>query len=125
MSSHPIAGLIVGAIAFFGVPQVMGPGYNVIDQAMHGQFTWKFLLALALLKIVATTISFSSGTPGGMFAPTLFIGAMLGASIGTFEKIFFPCLSDFRGFLRVGGYGGAVRGVLTSSVDVRLHGPRG
>lgn len=86
----PIAGLIVGAIAYFGFPQVMGPGYNVIDQAMHGQFTWKFLLALALLKIVATTISFSSGTPGGMFAPTLFIGAMLGASIGTFEKIFFP-----------------------------------
>ena len=86
----PIAGVIVGAIAFFGAPQVMGPGYNVIDQAMHGQYTWKFLLALALLKIVATTISFSSGTPGGMFAPTLFIGAMLGASIGTFEKIFFP-----------------------------------
>jgi CIC family chloride channel protein len=86
----PIAGLIVGAIAFFGAPQVMGPGYNIIDQAMHGGYTWKFLLALALLKILATTISFSSGTPGGMFAPTLFIGAMLGASIGTFEKTFFP-----------------------------------
>ncbi len=86
----PIAGLIVGAIAYFGAPQVMGPGYSVIDQAMHGVFTWKFLLVLALLKILATTISFSSGTPGGMFAPTLFIGAMLGASIGTFEKIFFP-----------------------------------
>jgi CIC family chloride channel protein len=103
----PIAGLIVGAIAFFGVPQVMGPGYNVIDQAMHGQFTWKFLLALALLKIVATTISFSSGTPGGMFAPTLFIGAMLGASIGTFEKIFFP------GFpISVGSYALVGMGVL-------------
>jgi chloride channel protein, CIC family len=85
-----IAGLMVGAIAFFGAPQVMGPGYDVIDQAMHGQFTWKFLLALALLKIVATTVSFASGTPGGMFAPTLFIGAMLGASIGTWEKVFFP-----------------------------------
>ena len=85
-----IAGLMVGAIAFFGAPQVMGPGYDVIDQAMHGQFTWKFLLALALLKIVATTVSFASGTPGGMFAPTLFIGAMLGASIGTCEKVFFP-----------------------------------
>src|SRR6201986_1913952 len=103
----PIAGLIVGAIAFFGVPQVMGPGYNVIDQAMHGQFTWKFLLALALLKIVATTISFSSGTPGGMFAPTLFIGAMLGASIGTFEKIFFPSFH-----ISVGSYALAGMGVL-------------
>jgi CIC family chloride channel protein len=85
-----IAGFIVGAIAYFGMPQVMGPGYNVIDQAIHGQFTWKFLLLLVLFKIVATTISFSSGTPGGMFAPTLFIGAMLGASIGTFEKMYFP-----------------------------------
>src|ERR1700760_1651781 len=103
----PIAGLIVGAIAFFGVPQVMGPGYNVIDQAMHGQFTWKFLLALALLKIVATTISFSSGTPGGMFAPTLFIGAMLGASIGTFEKTFFPSLA-----VSVGSYALVGMGVL-------------
>src|SRR6201996_4905786 len=103
----PIAGLIVGAIAFFGVPQVMGPGYNVIDQAMHGQFTWKFLLALALLKIVATTISFSSGTPGGMFAPTLFIGAMLGASIGTFEKIFFPTFP-----ISVGSYALVGMGVL-------------
>jgi CIC family chloride channel protein len=103
----PIAGLIVGTIAFFGFPQVMGPGYNVIDQAMHGQFTWKFLLALALLKIVATTISFSSGTPGGMFAPTLFIGAMLGASIGTFEKIFFPAFP-----ISVGSYALVGMGVL-------------
>jgi chloride channel protein, CIC family len=101
------AGLIVGAIAYFGAPQVMGPGYAVIDQAMHGGFTWKFLLALALLKIVATTISFSSGTPGGMFAPTLFIGAMLGASIGTFEKAFFPGLS-----ISVGSYALVGMGVL-------------
>ncbi len=102
-----VAGLIVGAIGYFGAPQVMGPGYNVIDQAMHGQFTWKFLLALTLLKIVATTISFSSGTPGGMFAPTLFIGAMLGASIGTFEKIFFPSFH-----VSVGSYALAGMGVL-------------
>jgi CIC family chloride channel protein len=101
----PIAGLIVGGIAYFGAPQVMGPGYNVIDQAMHGEFTWKFLLALALLKIVATTISFSSGTPGGMFAPTLFIGAMLGASIGTFEKIFFPAFSFSVGSYALVGMG--------------------
>jgi CIC family chloride channel protein len=103
----PIAGLIVGAIAYFGAPQVMGPGYSVIDQAMHGQFTWKFLLALALLKIIATTISFSSGTPGGMFAPTLFVGAMLGASIGTFEKIFFPTFP-----ISVGSYALVGMGVL-------------
>ncbi len=108
------AGLIVGAVGFFGFPQVMGSGYSTIDHAMHGEYLWHVLLALAILKIFATTVSFSSGTPGGMFAPTLFIGAMLGASVGSFEKHFFPALTGsvgayalvgmgvlFAGFLRV------------------------
>jgi len=109
-----IAGLMVGAIGYFGFPQVMGVGYDVIDQALHGQFVWQMLLALVFLKITATTVSFSSGTPGGMFAPTLFIGAMLGGAVGTFEQHFFPHLTGtvgayslvgmgvlFAGFLRV------------------------
>lgn len=87
-----LAGLLVGGIGYFGLPQVMGAGYQAIDQAMHAQFAWKMLLLLALFKIIATTLSFSSGTPGGMFAPTLFIGAMLGAAIGAFEKLYFPQL---------------------------------
>src|SRR5665213_1773813 len=87
-----LAGLLVGGIGYFGLPQVMGAGYEVIDQAMHAQFEWKMLLVLAIFKIVATTLSFSSGTPGGMFAPTLFIGAMLGAAVGTVEQHFFPHL---------------------------------
>jgi CIC family chloride channel protein len=87
-----LAGLLVGGIGYFGLPQVMGAGYEAIDQAMHAQFAWKMLLLLAIFKIIATTLSFSSGTPGGMFAPTLFIGAMLGASIGAFEKLYFPQL---------------------------------
>jgi CIC family chloride channel protein len=91
---HPaIAGLLVGCIGYFGFPEVMGAGYGAIDQAMHAQFAVKALLLLAVLKIAATTTSFSSGTPGGMFAPTLFIGAMLGAAVGSFEKIFFPHLT--------------------------------
>ena len=109
-----VAGLLVGCIGFFGFPQVMGAGYDTIDHAMHGEYLWHVLLALAILKILATTLSFSSGTPGGMFAPTLFIGAMLGASVGSFEKHFFPALTGsvgayalvgmgvlFAGFLRV------------------------
>jgi len=100
-----VAGLLVGLIGFLGLPQVMGPGYEVIDQAMHGQFAWKLLLALALLKILATTLSFSSGTPGGMFAPTLFIGAMLGASVGSFEKLFFPHLAGTVGAYALVGMG--------------------
>lgn len=84
-----VAGLIIGAIGFLGFPQVMGAGYDVIDRAMHGQFTWEVLGVLAGLKILSTTLSFVSGTPGGMFAPTLFIGAMLGGAVGGVEHLFF------------------------------------
>mgnify|MGYP001606183756 CR=1 FL=1 len=100
-----MAGLVVGGIGYFGFPQVMGAGYEAIDQAMHSQFTWTMLLALSLLKIVATTVSFSSGTPGGMFAPTLFVGAMLGAAVGTFEKIYFPHLTGSVGSYALVGMG--------------------
>lgn len=113
-----VAGLLVGLIGFFGFAQVMGPGYEALDQAMHGQFAWKLLLALALLKILATTLSFSSGTPGGMFAPTLFIGGMLGASVGSFEKLFFPHLTGTVGAYALVGMGvlfaGFLRAPLTS-----------
>lgn len=109
-----VAGLLVGAIGYFGFPQVMGPGYAIIDQAMHAEFAWKVLIALALLKMLATTMSFVSGTPGGTFAPALFIGAMLGGGVGAFEHHFFPNMTGsvgsyalvgmgvfFAGFLRV------------------------
>ena len=100
-----LAGLLVGAIGYFGLPEVMGAGYGAIDLAMHGQFAFKILLLLALFKIIATTLSFSSGTPGGMFAPTLFTGAMLGAAVGSFEHIFFPHLTGSIGSYALVGMG--------------------
>ncbi|HEV2646063.1 MAG TPA: chloride channel protein [Acidobacteriaceae bacterium] len=99
------AGFLIGCIAYFGLPQIMGAGYEAIDAAMHAQFAWKVLLLLAVFKIIATTLSFSSGTPGGMFAPTLFIGAMLGASVGTFEHHFFPHLTGSIGSYALVGMG--------------------
>ena len=108
-----LAGLLIGLIGFFGFPQIMGAGYEYIDQAMHNQFTWEALGILAGLKILATTVSFVSGTPGGMFAPTLFIGAMLGGTVCGMERYLFPHLAGsvatyclvgmgvlFAGFLR-------------------------
>lgn len=86
------AGLVVGLIGYLGAPQVMGAGYQYMDEAMHDQFTWQFLAILAGLKIVATTFSFVSGTPGGMFAPALFVGAMLGGAVHGLEYHFYPFL---------------------------------
>lgn len=108
-----LAGLFVGMLAYLGAPQVMGAGYQYMDQAMHDRFTWEMLGVLAGLKIFSTTVSFVSGTPGGMFAPTLFIGAMLGGAVGGVERHFFSHLTGstatyalvgmgvlFAGFLR-------------------------
>jgi chloride channel protein, CIC family len=107
-----IAGLLIGMIAMLGAPQVMGAGYEYIDQAMHGQFTWEFLAILAGLKILATMLSFVSGTPGGMFAPTLFIGAMLGAAVGGAEHVFLPHLNVSPGTYALVGMGVLFAGFL-------------
>ena len=107
-----VAGLLVGLIGFLGLPQVMGPGYEVIDQAMHGQFTWKLLLVLAALKILATGFSFLGGTPGGLFAPALFIGAMLGGAVGAIEQHFFPGLPGTVGTFALVGMGTFFAGFL-------------
>jgi CIC family chloride channel protein len=113
-----LAGLMIGLIGYFGAPQVMGAGYEYIDQAMHDQFTWQLLATLAGLKILATTLSFVSGTPGGMFAPTLFIGAMLGGAIGGVERHFYPHLTGTTGTYALVGMGvlfaGFLRAPMTS-----------
>jgi CIC family chloride channel protein len=107
------AGLLIGFIGL-RIPQSMGTGYSYIDQALHSQHTWEMLALLGFAKILTTSLSFVSGTPGGMFAPVLFIGAMIGGAIGGLEHHFFPQVSAsvapyalvgmgtfFAGFLRV------------------------
>ncbi|HEX5484001.1 MAG TPA: chloride channel protein [Terriglobia bacterium] len=105
------AGLLVGIIGIW-FPQVMGAGYYDIDQAMHGQYIWQILALLAVFKILATTTSFVSGTPGGMFAPTLFIGAMIGGAVGGVEHHFFPALTGPVGAYALVGMGALFAGFL-------------
>ncbi len=110
-----VAGLLIGLIGI-RLPQVMGAGYPIIDQALHGQFTWKLLLILAALKILATGFSFLSGTPGGMFAPVLFIGAMLGAAVGAIEQHFFLGLTGTVGTFALVGMGTFFAGFLRAPI---------
>jgi len=105
LAQPPLAGLLIGLIGFLGFPQVMGVGYETINQAIGGGMPWKLLLALAALKMLATTLGFSSGTPGGMFAPTLFVGAMLGTAIGTLQQAWLPHLTGPIGSYTLAGMG--------------------
>jgi CIC family chloride channel protein len=105
------AGLIIGVIGI-RFPQVMGAGYTYIDQAMHEQYTWQVLLILGGLKIFGTGLSFSSGTPGGLFAPVLFMGAMLGGAVGLVEQHLFPQLPIPVGAYALVGMGTLFAGIL-------------
>jgi CIC family chloride channel protein len=73
-------------------------------------------LILAALKILATGFSFLSGTPGGMFAPVLFIGAMLGAAVGAIEQHFFPGLTGTVGTFALVGMGTFFAGFLRTPI---------
>jgi CIC family chloride channel protein len=109
------AGLVIGVIGI-RLPQVMGAGYPIIDQALHAQFAWRLLFVLALVKLFATGLSFISGTPGGMFAPTLFIGAMLGGAVGGVEHHFFPSLTGTIGTFALVGMGTFFAGFLRAPI---------
>jgi chloride channel protein, CIC family len=74
-------GLVVGALAVF-YPQVCGNGYSVINEILRGQWFWQTLVLILIFKVLATTATFGSGAVGGVFTPTLFIGANLGFLFG-------------------------------------------
>lgn len=73
-----LGGLVVGALSVVK-PEVWGNGYSVVNSMLHTDWAWQAVAALLLLKIVATGASVGSGAVGGVFTPTLFVGAALGA----------------------------------------------
>lgn len=86
----PILGaLLVGSIGIV-YPQVMGDGYEYIEKALAGHTLISVMLALIILKSVATAVTLGSGGAGGVFAPALFIGAVCGGAFGGFVHYLFP-----------------------------------
>jgi len=106
-----VAGLLIGIVGL-RFPQIMGAGYEHVDLAFHEQYGLYLLLALAALKILATGISHASGTPGGLFAPVLFIGAMVGSAVGAGAHNLLPDLPVSEGAYGLVGMGALFAGVL-------------
>ncbi|MEO5961097.1 MAG: ClcB-like voltage-gated chloride channel protein [Opitutaceae bacterium] len=84
-----LGGLAVGAIAI-NVPQVAGNGYSVVVEILKGELTWTLILGIFACKWLATMASVGSGAPGGVFTPSLFMGAGAGFLFGTAVHRFFP-----------------------------------
>ncbi len=82
-------GLIIGLIGLY-FPQIFGVGYEVIESSVNGELALGVIIALVFLKILATSVTLGSGGSGGIFAPSLFIGALLGEGFGKLAYLIFP-----------------------------------
>ena len=80
-----IGGALTGLIGLI-VPDVLGGGYGVIQRAINGEFTTEELTFLGIAKIAATSFTVASGGSGGVFAPSVFVGAMIGGALNLFLK---------------------------------------
>ncbi len=109
---QPVAGgLTVGLIGWF-VPEVLGVGYDYVEKILNGNVLLGTVVLLAVLKIIATAVCYSSGNAGGIFGPSLFIGAMIGASVGGVAHSLFPAYTATPGAYALIGMGTAFAGIV-------------
>ena len=109
---QPVAGgLLVGLMGWF-VPQVMGVGYGFVGEALNGRMAFQLMALLVVLKLFAVTISYASGNAGGIFGPALFIGAMLGGTVGTVAHRLFPAYTATPGAYALVGMGAVFAGIV-------------
>lgn len=112
-----IGGVVIGALLLVS-PAVMGVGYEYVDRALNGGLLLKTMVLLCALKLVATTVSYASGNAGGIFAPSLYIGAMAGGAVGLLVHRLAPFATADPGAYALVGMGtlfaGVIRAPMTS-----------
>jgi CIC family chloride channel protein len=110
-----VGGLTIGIIGLY-FPQIMGVGYDSINDALHGNMVWYFALSLIFVKILATSLTLGSGGSGGIFAPSLFMGAMLGSFFGSFIHQYLPNMTASPGAYALVAMGGLVAGTTRAPI---------
>jgi CIC family chloride channel protein len=115
----PIAGVAIGLIGYF-FPEVFGTGFTAIESALQGELAFWLLVALIFARIAATSLTLGSGFSGGVFAPALFVGAMLGGAYGELMHSLFPSITATSGAYATVGmaavFAGAARAPVTAIV---------
>ncbi len=102
---RPAAGGILLGLMLLAVPQMYGVGYPVLEKAVSGHYVILVLLALLAAKILATSLTMWIGGSGGVFAPSLFMGAMLGSAYGAVAHDLVPQLASSAGAFGLVGMG--------------------
>jgi len=116
-----IGGVFIGAIGIV-FPQVLGVGYEATDSALNGSFPIGLMLALIVVKIVATSITLNCRFGGGVFAPALFLGVMAGGSFGAILVAVTPDLAASQSFYAVVGMGAVSAAILGAPISTTLIG---
>ncbi|MGE0441705.1 MAG: chloride channel protein [Gemmatimonadales bacterium] len=106
-----IGGLLVGLMGLF-LPEVLGVGYDTVEKALNGDLILRSVLLLAALKIIASATCYASGNAGGIFGPSLFIGAMLGAAVGQLAHLALPAYTAGPGAYALVGMGAVFAGII-------------
>lgn len=104
-------GLLMGVFGLF-MPEVLGVGYDYVDRVLTGDFPIKIVALLAIMKLIATPACYSSGNAGGIFGPSLFIGAMIGGTVGSIAHTLLPGLTANPGAYALVGMGTAFAGIV-------------
>ena len=104
-------GLLAGVLGWF-IPQVLGVGYAYVSQALNGQIALKLMALLVVLKLVAVATCYASGNFGGIFGPSLFLGAMLGGAFGGAAHFLMPDYTASVGAYALVGMGTAFAGII-------------
>ncbi len=106
-----MGGLLIGIILIF-FPQVLGVGYQYADQALNGGLLLRTMILLCVAKLIATVISYASGNAGGIFAPSLYLGAMAGGGVGVLVHRFAPFPTGDPGAYAMVGMGALFAGII-------------
>ncbi|MHC4081974.1 MAG: chloride channel protein [Planctomycetota bacterium] len=102
-----VGGAAIGVIGIW-LPHIFGVGYEAINEALRGTLVWQVMLLLVVVKVIAVSITIGSGGSGGIFAPSLFIGAMLGGAVGTVVHAIWPDSTADPGAYALVGMGAVV-----------------
>lgn len=117
---RPVAGGLLLGLLLFAIPQMYGVGYPVLEKSVVGRYALGMLVLLLVAKIIATSLTIGIGGSGGVFAPSLFIGAMLGAAFGDVVGLAIPSLAGQAGAFALVGMGavfaGAARAPITAGI---------
>lgn len=102
-----LGGMLLGLLGLV-FPQILGVGYGAMDAALMQQIAWWLMLVLVIVKVFATSITIGSGGSGGIFAPSLFLGAMAGGFFGMAVHTLFPTVTASPGAYSIVGMGAVV-----------------